>query len=243
MLFANISGEKVEATPRSTATCPLCDKAVISKCGNINVWHWAHQKVENCDNWYEHETEWHKSWKLAFGVDNCEIVINKDNIKHIADVLTKDGIVIELQNSPILDSTIIERERFYGESMIWIINGLDFNRNFSYQPPYFTLGEQWYWRNEVELTEDGYVDLNTGELVTKPERGYTFFWNWPRRSWSYAERKIYIDFGGVDLFMITKGMGSKQGNFKPINKENFLKEHQGNTELLETLIIKDIIDP
>jgi len=109
MLFAIVNGEKVEATPKTTGKCTLCERTVFSKCGEVNVWHWAHHKDESCDSWYEPETEWHKNWKLTFGKDNCEIVIIKDSIRHIADIFTKENVVIELQNSPIQKPIIRKR--------------------------------------------------------------------------------------------------------------------------------------
>ena len=130
MLFAIVNGEKVEAIPKTIGTCPLCERSVFSKCGEINIWHWAHRKDESCDTWYEPETKWHKNWKLIFGKENCEIVITKDGIKHIADIFTNESVVIELQNSPIQKPIIRRRENFYGERMLWVINGMHFKHNF-----------------------------------------------------------------------------------------------------------------
>lgn len=66
MLYAIKNNEKIEALPKTTAVCSLCFKNVISKCGEVNVWHWAHTKLESCDKWYEPETKWHKDWKNKF---------------------------------------------------------------------------------------------------------------------------------------------------------------------------------
>jgi hypothetical protein len=49
MLFAIVNGAKVEAKPQSNGVCPLCERTVFSKCGEINVWHWAHHKDDSCD--------------------------------------------------------------------------------------------------------------------------------------------------------------------------------------------------
>src|SRR6188508_3282245 len=110
MLFALVDGEKVEAKPKTQGKCQLCESDVFSKCGEVNVWHWAHYKDESCDHWYEPETEWHKNWKLIFSKENCEIVITKDGIRHIADIQTKEEVIIELQNSPIQKPIIRSRE-------------------------------------------------------------------------------------------------------------------------------------
>lgn len=131
MQFAILNGNKVEATPQQKANCPLCGHNVISRCGELKIWHWAHTVDDNCDNWYEPETKWHRDWKKIFGNDNSEVIIVKNEIKHIADVYTNDRIVIELQNSPISTETIKARESFYGDRMLWIINADPFLLNVS----------------------------------------------------------------------------------------------------------------
>lgn len=129
MIWALVENIKIEAIPNTKGTCPLCGGKVFSKCGEVNVWHWTHFKGENCDPWYEPESFWHKHWKMTFGKENAEIGINKDGERHFADILTKDNVVIELQNSPILKPIIREREDFYGERMLWLINGEEFKKN------------------------------------------------------------------------------------------------------------------
>lgn len=42
--------------------------------------------------------------------------------EHRADIVAKDGAVIELQHSPISVDEILARERFYGK-MLWLIDG------------------------------------------------------------------------------------------------------------------------
>ncbi|MFM2225772.1 MAG: hypothetical protein RJA07_1974 [Bacteroidota bacterium] len=141
MLYALLDNNKVEPKPQQKAKCPCCGHDVISKCGELKMWHWAHTVDDNCDDWYEPETMWHRNWKKKFGKENSEVILEKDNLKHIADIFTKDYIVIELQNSPISTTTIRARETFYGERMIWIINGDPFYDRFlvsSSDPTYET---------------------------------------------------------------------------------------------------------
>jgi hypothetical protein len=236
MLFAIVSGEKIEAKPRTTGVCPLCEMAVFSKCGEINVWHWAHNKDESCDSWYEPETEWHKNWKLAFGKDNCEIIISKDGVKHIADILTKSDVVIELQNSPIQKSVINKRENFYGERMLWVINGKEFKKNFTYsafQPKGYFINDGYYL--------DRHGILETGESIPKSKNELAFSWDWPRKSWSGVQRYVFIDFGDENLFWVKEGMGTKIGRGQQISKEKFMKKYGGNLELLNRLVNKSKI--
>src|SRR6266496_6003247 len=80
------------------ATCPLCNGNMIGKCGEIYVWHWQHHHDRNCDPWKEHETDWHRKWKAKFPNDWQEVIIENNDEKHIADIKTEDGVVIEFQN-------------------------------------------------------------------------------------------------------------------------------------------------
>jgi hypothetical protein len=131
MYYAILDDKKIEPIRLQKAKCPCCGNEVNSKCGELKMWHWAHTNNNACDNWYEPETKWHRDWKKIFGKDNSEVILTRDNLKHIADIFTKDNIVIELQNSPISIETIRARETFYGEKMIWIINAYPFSLNFS----------------------------------------------------------------------------------------------------------------
>lgn len=127
MQYAIVDFRKKSPSPEEKGVCQCCNRPVIAKCGDIRRWHWAHEANSRCDGWYENESEWHRNWKIPFGEIYSEVVIEKDGKRHIADILTKDNIVIELQNSKISQHTIIEREKFYGERMLWILNGENFD--------------------------------------------------------------------------------------------------------------------
>jgi hypothetical protein len=111
------------------ATCPLCGGIIIGKCGKIYVWHWQHHRDRICDPWKEHETDWHRKWKAKFPDNWQEVIFDNDIEKHIADVWTSEGLVIEFQNSSISSSTIQIREDFY-KNMIWVVNAKSFKNNF-----------------------------------------------------------------------------------------------------------------
>lgn len=131
MKFAiNDSGMRIKPSfSGQKANCPLCEGTLIGKCGEIYVKHWQHHNDRNCDPWKEHETEWHRKWKAKFPDDWQEIIIENEGEKHIADIKTYDGIVIEFQNSSISTSTIRIRENFY-QDMIWVVNAKQFKDNF-----------------------------------------------------------------------------------------------------------------
>lgn len=258
MLFAILNGEKSEAEPKTKGVCPLCEEPVYSKCGEINIWHWAHYKDESCDDWYEPETEWHKNWKLIFGKENCEIIIRKNKVKHIADIQTKENVIIELQNSPIQKPIIRRRETFYGERMIWVINGRQFKEHFdihtipspshSYAsqpyPSQIDIDAEYNRKYNPYSSEYRKVDKNIEEIKSPNikamkfplKRNIYFSWSWSRKSWADVQRHIFIDFGDKNLFWVKGGMGTSRGQGIQISKEIFIRKYGGNIELLETVI-------
>ena len=94
----------------------------------------AHKSRVRCDRWHESEPEWHLAWKERFPVDCQEIVRidERSGERHIADVRTPNGFVVEIQHSPIADAELRSRETFYNR-MTWIVDARD-------QAGYFQLG-------------------------------------------------------------------------------------------------------
>ena len=100
MKFALVKGVKESPTPKMEASCAFCGAKVISKCGDIKLWHWAHYSKRDCDVWWENETEWHRNWKGKFPVEWQEVIhYADDGEKHIADVKTGHGCILEFQHS------------------------------------------------------------------------------------------------------------------------------------------------
>lgn len=123
MQFSVVKGIKTTAKPKMKGLCPFCDAEVISKCGTKNIWHWAHKGKLECDPWWENETEWHRNWKSNFPKDLQEVIHYAiTGEKHIADVKTGQGWVIEFQNSPISPDERKSRDNFY-QKIVWVING------------------------------------------------------------------------------------------------------------------------
>lgn len=126
MLYAiDDAGLRMLANPGATAFCPGCKEIVIAKCGEINIWHWAHRTSLDCDPWWEPESYWHRQWKQLVRPDACEVIIRD----HRADIVGNAGMVIELQRSSISTSDIAARERTYGH-MIWLFEASDYNLSF-----------------------------------------------------------------------------------------------------------------
>ena len=130
MKFALIDSVKVEAYKGAKGFCQSCGAEMIAKCGEFKVNHWAHKKKRKCDTWWETETEWHREWKGNFPCEWQEVVQfdSYTNEKHIADVLTNHGLVIEFQHSHINPVERRQREDFY-KNMIWVVDGTRLKRD------------------------------------------------------------------------------------------------------------------
>ncbi|MCV0370502.1 competence protein CoiA family protein [Filomicrobium sp.] len=123
MRYALVDGQREEARPGLVGICPRCEEPVIAKCGPLRVWHWSHRGKRTCDVWWEPETEWHLGWKNRFPQDWQEIVHHSnDGEKHIADVKTPLGLVMEFQHSFLDIQERNLREAFY-RNIVWVVDG------------------------------------------------------------------------------------------------------------------------
>lgn len=124
MQYAIVSGERQVASPGLRGDCPHCGSQVIAKCGLRNVWHWSHRRQLNCDRWWEPETEWHRTWKAHFPTEWHEVGhLAEDGERHIADIKTANGLVIEFQHSALASLERKTRTDFYG-NMVWVVDGM-----------------------------------------------------------------------------------------------------------------------
>ncbi|WP_167611161.1 competence protein CoiA [Maribellus sediminis] len=131
MKYALVSGKKTEATKGSKGICPNCGSELTARCGPIRINHWTHTKSSNCDIWWENEKEWHRAWKNYYPDEWQEIIIPdvETGEKHIADVRTNHGLVIEFQHSHIDPEERNSRESFY-KNMVWIVDGTRLKRDY-----------------------------------------------------------------------------------------------------------------
>ena len=108
-------------------SCPICGESVSVKAiDSLSVKaHFAHKRGTECfDTWKHDMSEWHYNWQCLFPEENREVVVEKDGVKHRADVLI-NNFVIEFQHSPITAEEIIERNNFYlncGYTVIWVFD-------------------------------------------------------------------------------------------------------------------------
>lgn len=164
MKFALLNNERIEPEPKLKAMCPLCKCEVISKCGSIKVWHWSHISNKDCDDWYEPESQWHIDWKNEFPKECQEFTMGR----HRADIRTKNRWIIELQNSSISPSEIIDREEYY-KKMVWLLNGGTLAKGLRIREKKNILSFRWknppksWWECNKEI----YIDLS--QIVEKLE--------------------------------------------------------------------------
>ena len=178
MKFADIEGQRREAQRGLFATCPSCGAAVIAKCGDQRRWHWAHRGIRDCDSWAEKETDWHRAWKNNFPAE-CQEFIQHDGQsgeKHIADVRTPHGLVIEFQRSHLDPLERAARERFYG-NMVWVVDGTRLQRDY----PRFNKGKDDLRRTNIQ----GYF------LLAFPDECFPAMW-------LDSSVPVIFDFRGVD---------------------------------------------
>lgn len=104
--------------------CPKCNSELIVKEGSINIKHFAHKSLKDCDSWGSEMSKWHLDWQKRFPIECREVVINVGDKTHRADVCI-GRYVIEFQNSPLSCAEFDERTKFYtdaGYKVIWIFN-------------------------------------------------------------------------------------------------------------------------
>ncbi len=144
MKFALANGQRREAEPNLSGACPVCGRPMVARCGEVRVRHWSHKGRRLCDPWWENETEWHRAWKDQFPGDWQEVVCYaEDGERHIADVKTHAGWVIEFQHSNIRPDERRSREAFY-QSLIWVVDGRRRERDVRQFSSAWATGESRY---------------------------------------------------------------------------------------------------
>jgi len=175
MIFADTeTATRTTATPGNIGTCPTCSAPVISKCGSIMSWHWAHARGEDCDTWSEPMSAWHLSWQAHAPAERREVILGR----HRADIVATDGSVVEVQRSAIGADEIREREAFYAffGAMTWIFDA-------------------------HEAYEDERLDVRRPRDPRTP--GYvTFRWKHPRKSLAACHSRVLLDLGGEQLLRV-----------------------------------------
>lgn len=111
------------ALPKKKYTCRDCNSILVPVLNGTRAKHFRHQSTETCSG-YRKMSDWHIEWQLKFLPKYREVSIRDENNKVInrADIRTENN-VIEIQHSHISEDKIQQREKTYGESLIWILDG------------------------------------------------------------------------------------------------------------------------
>ncbi len=128
-IATNKNGEKISisnANKNGNYLCPVCCGEVIYRNCKTKASHFAHKRKSDCDDWGD-MSEWHLGWQEKFPIECREVAIEKDGVKHRADVLVKEkNTIIEFQHSSISNEDFNARNKFYtgnGYNLIWIFDG------------------------------------------------------------------------------------------------------------------------
>ncbi len=204
MKFSLVNGHRHEAQPGLYGTCPACRQAMIAKCGEVKIPHWAHKGRRTCDPWWESETEWHRAWKGHFPEGWQEVVhYAESGEKHIADVKTDRGWVIEFQHSYLKPEERRSRDSFYVK-LVWVVDGARRKRD----------SEQF--RNA--LNQGTPIGSSNGRRIHFPEDGAIL------REWSGSPAPVFIDFGtGPTLWWILAQMPNGSVDVAPYARANLIE--------------------
>lgn len=166
MLYAkNEVGKKLMAAPRLRAFCPGCSEPVSARCGEVNIWHWAHDTSSLCP--YAVETEWHLNWKSQFPPECVEIIDGP----HRADVIF-EGDVYEFQSVALDPSVMMERQAYWegkGYRFFWVFEFMERYKNLSLRVKAGYVSFRWKWpmRRLECLPFPYYLDLGNALLLVK----------------------------------------------------------------------------
>ncbi|MBR1300647.1 competence protein CoiA [Bradyrhizobium sp. AUGA SZCCT0042] len=228
MKFAIVGSERREAEPGLSGECPACGKAMTAKCGQHRVHHWAHHGKRVCDLWFERETQWHRDWKSHFPKGWQEFVQHSESgERHIADVRTDLGVVLEFQHSFLRKDEHEAREKFYPK-MVWVVDGLRRRRDAA---QFFTAVRAGTFVCREPLIV--FVRWREGALL---------------RDWGEGRVPVYFDFGTPVLWRLSSSRPHGITYLASVSKAVFLQAHlQGVpfeemcTKLVERAMVRHLI--
>ena len=190
--------------------CPTCNELLITKCGKITIPHFAHKAHTDCGKKYHDSmSEWHYNWQLKIenptpGI-NIEVPIKQEYLKR-ADVITKEGVIIEFQKSPLpIDERILREDQY--KNMIWVVH------------------------KDIEKSKTwSYHKSDTPILIDDPKRDYLYPYNEPnitisKKSFVIAAMNGNVAYPNEFVKYIKYRRLSRAFN----SRNNYLMEHKLNT--------------
>lgn len=165
-------------SPKEKYSCPCCKGELLIRDGSVNVSHFAHKTLLDCDDFSHDMSKWHRKWQEQFPEKYREIIIEYHGEKHIADICIGD-IVLEIQHSPISASEFERRNRFYGNAGYYVI---------------------WIF-DTIEQEEEGRIFL-LDEVHNGYNHGGKYQWNYASKTFTYFtpqyDKDVTILFNGYD---------------------------------------------
>lgn len=222
MKFALVNGQRQEAQPDLSGKCPACADRMVAKCGEVKIWHWAHLGTRLCDAWWENETEWHRAWKGRFPITWQEVVHQTETgERHISDVKTDRGWVIEFQHSYLKPEERRSRDAFYPK-LIWVADGTRRKRD----------AEKFFaaWHESSPVGNSSFVRrLHAVECALA-------------REWAGSDAPIFLDFGDEQaLWWLTYGRPEGSVYVAPLPHADFIRIHRSDAtqkDLFDELVKK-----
>jgi competence protein CoiA len=209
MKYALINNQRQEAKPGLSAKCPGCEAPMVAKCGEVKIWHWSHLGKLKCDLQWENETEWHRNWKGLFP-EHWQEVFHQDEKgnKHIADVKTDQGWVLEFQHSSLKPEERRSRNNFYPK-LAWVVDG---TRRKKDQKQFMDTLRKG--RKVVPNMNVFYISPDENTLLTE---------------WADSNAPVFIDFGpGPSLWwFLPKSPNGKREFVGAYSRVEFVNIHLG----------------
>lgn len=165
--------------------------------------------------------------------------------KHVADVKTIGGLVIELQHSAMSLEELRSREAFYGH-MIWIVDGRPFANQFEVLPDplphpessllldvvFFPQLASAFWRRSEATRGLRLVEMHRTSEIAEEIRanycGHHFFrWKRAREVWQQAKAPVFIDFGGNEVLRIGTYNPPTQWCIRRLSKSDLVEKNGG----------------
>ncbi|MGF1879188.1 hypothetical protein L4D77_28445 [Photobacterium frigidiphilum] len=246
MKFAIVNGSKQAPSPKVKGICQYCGKPTVSKCGVKVRWHWAHARKESCDPWWDNESQWHRDWKSHWAFENQEVVaFDETGEKHIADVKSPNGTVIEFQNSPMSQKELQSREQFYGD-MVWVVNGRNLAKNMKLRaalpdPTHESMADigvqntnhktHFIYYHISEYQPDELIEIHSSDkiehLINDTHAGHFFYeWKRPKHVWLNATKPVYLDFGKDILWKLMRFNDYSSFCIQAHRKKEFLERYE-----------------
>jgi hypothetical protein len=164
---------------------------------------------------------WHRAWKDCFDVGWQEKLHfdPETGEKHIADIKTDKGFIIEFQHSAIKPSEMQSRESFY-KNMVWVVNGLRLKNDYRH----FLKG----FAEKKPTIVEGYFRFSC------PEETFP-------ANWLASLKPVYFDFQGFDprldeisepLWCLLPGREDQDALVARISREQFIELSSKDPRLL-----------